>query len=84
MKILGDRGINGILVEGGAKLNAAFIEAGRVNRAYVYVGAKIFGGSSPRIPVAGIGADTPDDAAVLKLSGIQSFGDDVLLRYDFK
>lgn len=84
LKVLGDKGINGILVEGGARLNAAFIEAGKADRAYVYVGAKIFGGSSPRVPVAGIGADTPDDAAVLKLSGIQSFGDDVLLRYDFK
>ena len=84
LKILGDKGINGILVEGGAKLNAAFTEAGKANGAYVYIGAKIFGGSSPRNPVAGIGADTPDDAAILKLSGIQSFGDDVLLRYDFK
>lgn len=84
LKILGDKEINGILVEGGAGLNAAFIEAGRADRAYVYVGSKIFGGSSPRVPVTGTGTDTPDAAAKLKLLGVQSLGDDVLLSYEFK
>lgn len=82
---LGRLGIDGILVEGGGTLNAAFTEAGKVNCVYAYVGAKILGGENGRFtPVRGHGAASPDEALKLTNPEIMTFGDDVLIRYEAK
>ncbi len=82
LKALGERGINGILVEGGACINGAFIDAGKVNRIYTYIGAKIFGGSTLKSPVRGKGFESPDTALTLGKPQVEVFGEDVLLSYD--
>lgn len=79
---LGKLGIDGILVEGGARINAAFTAAGCVDRVYAYMGAKILGGTKLCSPVIGAGAESPDDALQLIKPRVQVFGDDVLIRYD--
>ena len=84
LKALGDRGINGILVEGGAHINGAFIDTGNVNRIYTYIGAKVFGGGTLKSPVLGAGFDSPDAALRLGAPKVEVFGEDVLLSYDVK
>ncbi len=84
LKLLGEKGINGILVEGGAHINGAFIEAGKVNRIYSYIGAKVFGGSVLKNPVIGLGFKTPDTALKLSNPKVSVFDDDVLIQYDVK
>ena len=84
LKALGDRGINGILVEGGAHINGAFIDTGNVNRIYTYIGAMVFGGGVLKSPVLGAGFDSPDAALRLGAPKVEIFGEDVLLSYDVK
>lgn len=78
---LGQRGIDGILVEGGGKVNAAFVRAGKVDKVYAYVGAKVFGGNG-RTPVSGCGIDEVAEALELRNPKVTVFGDDVLIEYD--
>lgn len=82
LKALGERGINGILVEGGAHINGAFIDTGNVNRIYTYIGARIFGGNALKSPVRGAGFDSLDTALRLGAPKVEIFDEDVLLSYD--
>ena len=82
LKVLGERDINAILVEGGAHINGAFIDTGNVNRIYTYIGAMVFGGGVLKSPVLGAGFDSPDAALRLGTPKIEVFGADVLLSYD--
>lgn len=79
---LGQMDIDGILVEGGGTMNAAFIEAGRVDHVYAYIGAQIFGGSHPYTPVKGKGIASIEDSLKLTNPKIQLFNPDVLIEYD--
>jgi len=74
--------IDGILVEGGGRVNASFIKAGKVNCVYTYIGAKIFGGTGKYTPVTGNGIDGVEEALELSAPKVQVFGDDVLIRYE--
>lgn len=80
---LGSMQISGILLEGGAALNGAFLAENLVQRAYVYMGAKVFGGTGAKSPIAGTGVSLPAQAPALHLAEVQTFGDDVLCVYDF-
>ena len=84
LPVLGKRGIDGILVEGGGKVNAAFVKAGKVNRVYSFLGAEIFGGSGRYTPVSGAGIDEVADALQLSDPMVRIFGNDVLIRYEAK
>lgn len=79
---LGQREIDGILVEGGGTINASFVSAGLVQHIYAYIGAKIFGGKHPYTPVSGKGIDAVSDSLVLSQPRLQIFGSDVLIEYD--
>lgn len=81
---LGKRGIDGILVEGGGTVNAAFVKAGKVNCVYTYIGAKIFGGMGKYTPVKGEGINEVSEALLLTAPEIVTFGDDVLIKYAAK
>lgn len=83
MDRLGEKQISGILLEGGATLNAAFLAENLIQRAYVYIGAKVFGGAAAKSPIAGSGISLPSEAADLHLAEVQTFGNDVLCVYDF-
>jgi diaminohydroxyphosphoribosylaminopyrimidine deaminase/5-amino-6-(5-phosphoribosylamino)uracil reductase len=47
MRHLAESGINDVLVEGGAQLNAGLLRAGLVDRVSAFVAPKLFGGSGP-------------------------------------
>ena len=82
MKVLGQRKIDSILIEGGAEINFSALSSGIVNHVYAFVAPKIFGGKGAKSPVGGLGVDEPDEAFKLKLKKITQFDDDLLLEYD--
>ena len=79
---LGQEKIDSVLVEGGGQLNWSLLQAGLVQRVYTYIAPKIFGGSTAKSPVRGIGVDTPQQAFQMKVISTQQLGDDFLLEQE--
>ena len=80
MKILGERKIDSVLLEGGGRLNWSALRAGIVNRVQTYIAPKIFGGQDAPSPVGGAGVDFPSQAFRLLPISTRSFGDDILME----
>lgn len=81
MQILGEKGIDSILLEGGGRLNDSFLREKLIQKAYVYLAPKIFGGEDAKTPVEGIGISLPEQSANFKLQQIQQIEEDILLEY---
>ncbi len=81
MGILGNQGIDSILLEGGGTLNDSALQAGIVSEIQAFVAPKIFGGNEAKTPVAGRGVNFPDEAVPLTLEKISQVGEDLLLEY---
>ena len=77
MKILGERKIDSILLEGGGTLNAAAFKAGIVNTVQIYLAGKIIGGANAPTPVRGEGIEKMSDAVLLKKMEIERSGEDL-------
>lgn len=84
MKILAENGIDSILLEGGATLNASALEAGIINKVQTYIAPKLFGGLSAPTPIAGLGVDYPHQAYMLKNRKITVLGEDILIESEIK
>ncbi len=84
LRELGQRKIDGILLEGGGTLNESMLRAGAVNRVYCYIAPKIFGGRDARTPVEGIGLEKAGDAWMFERKEVRTIGDDVLICYEKK
>lgn len=78
---LGEKQIDGILLEGGSTLNYAALKAGIVNRIEAYVAPKFFGGAGFYTPVGGEGVELATEALECKLVSVEQVGEDVLLSY---
>jgi 2,5-diamino-6-(ribosylamino)-4(3H)-pyrimidinone 5'-phosphate reductase len=76
---LKDRGVESLLVEGGATLNFALLSLGLVDEIYTYVGNIIIGGSSAPTLVDGEGLT--NDFVKLSLREIRQIGDGVLIMW---
>ena len=81
---LGQKGIDSILLEGGATLNAAFLEAGCVDEVYAFIAPKIIGGEHSKSPVGGQGIELMKDAIMLKDIKIETFDNDILIKGKIK
>lgn len=79
---LGEKQIDGILLEGGSTLNYAALQAGIVNRIEAYVAPKFFGGAGFYTPVGGEGVELATEAYGCKLISTECMDEDVLLTYD--
>ena len=77
MRLLGERGIDSILLEGGGTLNAAAFRAGIVNKVQAYIAGKIIGGAQAPTPVRGIGADCMEQAVRLSDLQVSMVGEDI-------
>lgn len=84
MEILGEKGIDSLLVEGGASLNYSVMKAGIAKKCYVYIGSKIFGGEGAKSPVGGQGCDSPENAVLLGRPKVHTFGEDLMLEYEVR
>jgi len=76
---LKDRGVESLLVEGGATLNFALLRLGLVDEIYTYVGNIIIGGSAAPTLVDGEGLT--NDFVKLNLQEIRQIGDGVLIKW---
>ena len=75
---LGRRGIISVLVEGGAKTHATFLESSLVDKVYAYIAPIIIGGIDAPGPVAGLGITSLEDAIRLQDTTVARLGDDIL------
>ena len=76
---LGERDVTGVLVEGGAAVNAAALAAGVIDKVHAFVAPKIIGGREAPGPVGGEGAATLAEAVVLEDAAWEQVGGDVLI-----
>ena len=83
MRILGEKGIDSILLEGGSQLNFSAIEAQIVDEVHTYIAPKIFGGDA-KTPVGGDGIGRIEDAVILDPVKITKLGDDILVESEVK
>jgi diaminohydroxyphosphoribosylaminopyrimidine deaminase/5-amino-6-(5-phosphoribosylamino)uracil reductase len=79
LDLLGQRDITSVLVEGGATVLGAFVEAGLVDKYLVFVAPVVIGGAAAPGPVGGTGAALLAHALRLHLDRIEHIGRDVLL-----
>lgn len=77
---LGERKIDSVMLEGGATLNWAALDAGVVNAVQTYIAPKIFGGKNAPAPVGGEGVGEPSEAFTLSRPRVVFEGDDILLE----
>jgi 2,5-diamino-6-(ribosylamino)-4(3H)-pyrimidinone 5'-phosphate reductase len=74
------RGIQTLLVEGGATVIGAFLRAGLVNDLYTFIAPVVVGGGAPSL-VEGPGATDAQHTLKLKLAEATPLGSGVLLHY---
>lgn len=80
MGALGERGIDSILLEGGATLNFSALQAGIVDKLQVYIAPKLIGGETAKTPVGGEGIEKLSQAfSVIELKA-STVGEDILLE----
>lgn len=79
---LADRGLLGVLLEGGPTLAGAWWRAGVVSRGFVHIGAKV-GGGEGRSPMAGVFA-TIADAEDVKIETVRNVSGDVVIAFEKK
>ena len=84
MEILGREKIDSVLIEGGGQIHEAALKAGIVNHVCAYIAPKILGGSGAKTPVEGLGAESPDEAALFENMKITPLGEDILIEADIK
>ena len=80
---LGQRGLDSVLIEGGATIHAAALQENCCDLVQVYVAPKLFGGDGLS-PIGGMGITTPDKAVLLSEPTITRLGQDLLLEYTRK
>ena len=80
MTVLGDMGIDSILLEGGSTLNYSALTAGIVDKIITFISPKIFGGISGKTPVGGQGIEHVKDSIKLRDTEITRFEEDIMIE----
>lgn len=83
LAMLGQQGLDSVLIEGGASIHAAAFQAGCVDLIQVYLAPKLFGGDGIS-PIGSMNITTPTDAVLLSTPKITRLGDDLLLEFHRK
>jgi diaminohydroxyphosphoribosylaminopyrimidine deaminase/5-amino-6-(5-phosphoribosylamino)uracil reductase len=81
LRWLAEREVTAALLEGGGELNAAFLDAGLVDRVVAFVAPVIVGGRAAGTPVEG-GGRALKDALRLWGTTVRRLGDDVVIEGD--
>ena len=80
MRVLGEMGIDSILLEGGSTLNYSALEAGVVDKVITFIAPKIFGGTSSKTPVGGEGIEYVKDSILLTDTEVTKFNEDIMIE----
>jgi len=79
---LRERGIGSLLLEGGPRLNAAFLDAGLIDEVYWTIGAKV--AANRGLPmIAPLAGDTERDPRPTRLVSVLRHEDELFVRYRF-
>ncbi|MDX2170704.1 MAG: bifunctional diaminohydroxyphosphoribosylaminopyrimidine deaminase/5-amino-6-(5-phosphoribosylamino)uracil reductase RibD, partial [Deltaproteobacteria bacterium] len=79
LRALAQRGVNTVLLEGGATLAGAALRAGVVDRLAIFLAPKLIGGDG--VPMLGpLGVRAMAGAPALRVTGVEAIGDDWLIR----
>ena len=76
---LGEAGIHAILLEGGPHLAGAFLDAGEIDEARLFLAPVLLGGRTARDPLEGEGVERIDDALRALTLDCRRVADDVLI-----
>ncbi len=79
LKILGERKITSVLVEGGSILLGSMFDQGLVDKVVVFIAPIIIGGEKAKTAVAGEGVDKVVDSFKLKRVNVERFGQDIMV-----
>lgn len=77
---LGEKGIDSILLEGGATLNYSALEAKIVDKIQIYIAPKLIGGETSKTPIGGKGIDVLKDVFKVSDIAMKSVGGDILIE----
>ena len=80
MEELGKRGVDSVLLEGGAELNASALKEGIVNRVQAYIAPTLFGGKEGKTPIGGMGVFQVEQGIHLKEVTIKKIGRDYVIE----
>lgn len=80
MRQLGQKGIDSVLLEGGAALNFSALKEGIVDKVVMFIAPKIIGGSSAKTPVGGEGVSYMKDAMLLDDIQVLRFQEDIMIE----
>ncbi|OUJ18613.1 Pyrimidine reductase riboflavin biosynthesis RibD [Methanonatronarchaeum thermophilum] len=81
LDLLGEKGIERLLVEGGGTVNWSFLVNGLADELITYVGNMVFGGAKSPTLADGGGASGLDDAVKLELSDFYQLGEGIVLKW---
>jgi diaminohydroxyphosphoribosylaminopyrimidine deaminase/5-amino-6-(5-phosphoribosylamino)uracil reductase len=81
LEFLGTRRMTNIVVEGGSRLMASFLEADQIDECQVFIGPMAFGGERAPGPIGGNGVANLDQAPRFELIAIDRLHHDVRLTY---
>ncbi len=77
LKILAEKGITSLFVEGGAQVNGSFIKAKAVQQVITYIAPKIIGGESAPTSFGGEGIEKLSEALELEIKSVEKIGPDL-------
>lgn len=80
LRELGERGVVDLMVEGGAAVNASFVEQGLADRLHLFVAPRVFGGAEAPAWMGGRGVDRPEQSFDFTWSKPKMVGADLLLE----
>jgi diaminohydroxyphosphoribosylaminopyrimidine deaminase/5-amino-6-(5-phosphoribosylamino)uracil reductase len=79
LKILGERNITSVLVEGGGILLGSLFDRKLIDKVVAFIAPIIIGGEKAKTAVAGLGIDKMADAIKLESLSTDNFGDDLMV-----
>lgn len=80
MQVIGENGIDSLLLEGGGTVNASALSADIVNKLAVYIAPKLIGGKDAISPIMGQGVLNMSDVYKLKDMDINRIKDDIYIE----
>ena len=79
LKVLGERGITSVLVEGGGILLGSLFDYGLVDKVVAFIAPIIIGGEGAKTAVGGKGVDKVVDSLKLKHVSLEKLGEDLMI-----
>lgn len=79
IKILGERQITHLLVEGGSTLNYQLLEDGLIDKVFFFIAPKLIGGAGAPTPVGGAGVEFMEDVYPILDLQVKNLGEDILV-----